>query len=79
MFEVTTKDALKKALLHNEDEIFIINNKLSQGILERSNKYRFIRHAMRINGYEIIKVKTFGAFDIKLVRNSILLETTSDK
>jgi len=79
MFEVTTKDALKKALLHNEEQIYVVNKKLSQEILERSKKYRFIRHAMRINGYEIIKVKTFGAFDIKLVRNSILFETTSGK
>jgi len=69
MFEVSTKDELKRALIHNEDEIHVVNEKLSQDILERSGKYRFIRYAMLVNGYEIIKIKTFGAFDIKFVKD----------
>jgi hypothetical protein len=33
MLEVSTNDELKRALLHNEDEIHVINKKLSQEIL----------------------------------------------
>jgi hypothetical protein len=69
MLEVSTNDELKRAFLHNEDEIHVINKKLSQEILERSKTYRFIFYAMQLNGYKIIKVKTFGAFDIKFVKD----------
>jgi hypothetical protein len=69
MFKVSTNDELKRALLHNEDEIHVINKKLSQEILERNKTYRFIRYSMFVNGYKIIKVKPFGAFDIMFVKN----------
>jgi len=29
MFEVSTKDELKRALIHNEDDIYVVNKKLS--------------------------------------------------
>ncbi len=69
MFEVSTKDELKRALLHNEDDVYVVNEKLSKDILERSKKNRFIHYAMLVNGYEIVKVKTFGAFDVKFVKD----------
>jgi hypothetical protein len=69
MLEVSTNDELKRALLHNEDEIHVINKTLSQEILERSKTYRFIRYAMLVKGYKIIKVKPFGAFDIKFIKD----------
>ena len=69
MLEVSTNDELKIALLHNEDEIHVINKKLSQEILERSKTYRFIFYVMQLKGYKIIKLKPFGAFDIKFVKD----------
>jgi hypothetical protein len=69
MLEVSTNDGLKRALLHNEDEIHVINKKLSQEILERSKTYRFIFYVMQLKGYKIIKLKPFGAFDIKFVKD----------
>lgn len=68
MFEVSTKDELKKALLHKEDAIHITNNTLSENMFAKPDKFRFIRYAMFINGYKIIKIKTFGAFDVKFVK-----------
>jgi hypothetical protein len=69
MLEVSINDELKIALLHNEDEIHVINKKLSQEILERSKTYRFIFYVMQLKGYKIIKVKPFDAFDIKFVKD----------
>jgi hypothetical protein len=69
MLEVSTNNGLKRALLHNEDEIHVINKKLSQEILERSKTYRFIFYVMQLKGYKIIKLKPFGAFDIKFVKD----------
>ena len=69
ILEVSTNDELKRALLYNEDEIHVINKKLSQEILERSKTYRFVFYAIQRKGYKIIKVKPFGAFDVKFVKD----------
>jgi hypothetical protein len=52
MLEVSKYDELKRALLHNGDEIHVINKKLSKEILERLKKYRYIYYAMLVNDPE---------------------------
>ena len=69
MLEVSTNNELKRALLQNKDGIHVKNKKLSPEILERSKTYRFIFYPMQLNGYKIIKVKPFGEFDVKFVKD----------
>ena len=68
MFEVSRVDELKRALLHNENDIIVLNEKLSQEIFEKSKTYRFIRYAMQINGYEMVKVDNVSTFCVKFVK-----------
>lgn len=68
MSEVSRIDELKRALLHNEKEILVLNEKLSKEIFEKSKTYRFIRYAIQVNGYEVIKVANFGAYNVKFVK-----------
>lgn len=68
MSEVSRIDELKRALLHNEKEILVVNEKLSQEIFEKSKTYRFIRYAMQVNGYEVVKADNYGVFNVKFIK-----------
>ncbi len=68
MHEISRKDELKRALLHNQNDILVLNEKLSKDLFDKLKTYRFIRYAMQVNGYELIKVENCGAFNVKFVK-----------
>lgn len=68
--EVSTKQALVRAMMENAEEIHVNNDRLALGIMTRPKKFRLALYAMLVKGYRLQAARCLGMFDVRFIREA---------